>query len=134
MSLTAATRDRLSAAEAVTPIAGDRVYRDMRIQGDPLPAAVIFLISGPRASIFGGGDQALRRSRLQIDCLAESQAAADALSEAVIAAMKGPEIVGPVSFSHAFVANVRGTSSREPGKPSVFGTSVDLFVWWRSAA
>lgn len=133
MSISAATRDRLAGAGTVATIVGDRVYRDVRLQGDPLPAIVIYLASDRRPTVLGG-DQALRRSRLQLDCLAESRAAADALAEMAIAAMTDPVDTDTVSFSRSFVANVRGLTSREPSRPTVFSCSVDLLVWWRPAA
>lgn len=133
MSLTAATRDRLGADGGVTAIVGDRVYRDERPQGDPLPGVVIFLVSDPRPTVYGA-PQALRRSRLQIDCLGSDRASADALAEVVIAAMDDPAEQDGVRFSRAFPVNVRGLTSREPGRPSVFATSVDLIVWWQPAS
>ena len=106
MSLTAATRDRLGADGGVTAIVGDRVYRDERPQGDPLPGVVIFLVSDPRPTVYGA-PQALRRSRLQIDCLGSDRASADALAEVVIAAMDDPAEQDGVRFSRAFPVNVR---------------------------
>jgi Protein of unknown function (DUF3168) len=133
VSLTAASRDRLSADAAVAAIAGDRVYRDERRQGDPLPALVIHLISDSRPTVHGGA-QALRRSRLQLDCLGDSRAVADALAEVAIAAMTGADTVAGVIFSRSFVANVRGLTTRKPSQPTVFACAVDLLVWWRPAA
>lgn len=130
MSMTAALRDRLTAAATR---AASRVYRDIRPQGDPLPAVRLAMVSDPRPSTHDGR-QALRGTLVQADCMASSRGDADALAEQVIAASEGPATIAGVKFSRAFVEGSRSYSEPGEGRETTFVTSLGLRVWHQQAA
>ena len=127
MSVSANLRDALRAAPAINAIVDQRVYRDERPQGSPLAAIVILLVSDPRPLTFNG-PQSVRSARLQIDCLADSRGAADALGEVVIGLVDGRALSAVDTFESARVLNVRNDRSRDT-QATTFRTAIDLMVW-----
>jgi len=139
MSVTAATRDRLKAAAPVVAIAGDRAFREERPQGTALPAIVVHGITAPIDYTYSGPSD-LQRARVQLDCMAESAGAAEALADAAVAAMDGPAVLGGIRFVQSFVADRRDDSGRGTAGSGastvnalVFRASVDLFIWFKQA-
>lgn len=128
MSMSAALRDRLKAAG----VAKGSVYRDERTQGSTLPAVVLLVVSDPRPSTHDGR-QALRETRVQVDCMAASRGEADEIAEAVIATAEQPGIVSGVRFSRAFVDSSRTRSDKPASGGTTFITSLDLMVWHQPA-
>lgn len=72
------------------------------VQGAPWPALVLTKVSPGRDYTHGGPD-GLDGPRVQIDVLAETDIAADALAKAVIACMEGAGTVGGTTFHHGFL-------------------------------
>ncbi|WP_408585918.1 DUF3168 domain-containing protein [Novosphingobium sp.] len=72
------------------------------VQGAPWPALVLTKISPGREYTHSGHD-GLDGPRVQIDVLAETDVAADALAKAVIACMEAPATVGGTKFHSAFL-------------------------------
>lgn len=129
MALTAVIRDALRSSTDIQPLVAQRVYRDERPAGDPLPAIVLLLISDPRPRTYSG-QQSLRSARVQIDCLADSRGLADAIGEALIAAVDGHALADRPSIESARIINVRNDSSRLVAATSTtFRTAIDLMVW-----
>lgn len=127
MAISAVLRDALKSAASVTDQTGDRIYRDERPQGDPLPAIVILLVSDPRPLTFSG-PQSVRRARLQIDCLAARRGIADDIAEAVISEIDGRALARLPEFESARVIDVRNDSSRD-SPATTFRTAIDVMVW-----
>lgn len=88
MSAQAITHALISAAAGVTAIASTRIYPAMLPEGTTLPACVVRLVSNVRAAaIDAAAEQQVYRSRVQVNALAGSFVQAQALREAVKAAM-----------------------------------------------
>ncbi|TZG23890.1 DUF3168 domain-containing protein [Sphingomonas montanisoli] len=136
MSITAATRDRLKAAGAVEAIVSDRVFRDERPQGTPLPA-IVLIGAGGATDYHYRGRASVQRVRIQLDCWAGSRGDADALGVAVIEAMEGAADLGSIRFVRAFVTDRRDGSDRGEtiaatgAAPLAYRASIDFFVWFK---
>lgn len=127
MSMSADLRDRLE------PVANGQVYRDEILQGASGKRVRLQVVSDPRPTTHDG-DQALRETRVQLDCMAESRGDADDLAEAVIAAACPAGISGGTQFSRSFVAALRTYSERPDSGDTTFVSSLDLMVWHQPAA
>lgn len=126
MSMSADLRDRLK------PVAGGRVYRDVRPQGTSLPAIRLQVVSDPRPTTLKGR-QRTRPTTVQADCMAGDRGSADALAEAVIQTVEAAGVTGSTRFLRAFVDASRTYSERSDGRDTVFVTSLDLVVWHQPA-
>lgn len=111
MSMKPALRARIKADGAVAALAGPRVEWGKRRQGEPLPAVVLRVISDPRPQHLKGF-QSLRETRVQADCMAETEKEAVDLAEAVIAAAAGPFEQDGVKFSRSGVDGPRDLSGQ----------------------
>jgi len=103
----------LTANTGVTLIAGQRVAWGARPQTDSLPAVVLHKVAGGASySMDGrtGPDEAL----VQIDCWAGSANGAQALSEAVAAAL---ETMAPLPFQGAFITSEMDLHEMADGGP-----------------
>jgi hypothetical protein len=119
----------LLADPGVAAVVDDRITWKQREQGSPLPALVLHLISSPQTYTMKAVNT-LVRSRVQIDCLAESYLAALTLVRAVKAA--GDAIPSEPGFQAAFVEGDRDTLTETENDP-VLGRSLDLMVWHNPA-
>lgn len=126
MSMTADLRDYWKEAN----IAAGRVYRDERPQGTGLPALWFQVINGAVDPLMKG-EHALNPTRVQINCLAESRGAADALAEAVLAARPVREAIGDTYFARLLVDSTGQDSERQEAGGTIFRTRIDLIVWHR---
>lgn len=129
MTMSADLRDRLKTAG----VAGGAIYRDERPQGSPLPAVVALVASDPRPTTHDGR-QALRETRVQLDCQAASRGAADDIAEAAIAAAEPAGIFGGTRFSRSFVDSQRTYSERSDAGVTTFVNSLDFLIWHEPAA
>jgi len=128
MDLKGALRARLAVGAAAASV-GARIYWTQRIQGEPLPAIVMQVISDPRPQHLKGFDQ-LRETRVQIDCLGPSDKIATDLAEAVIADLVPAAITAGIRFNRAYVDAVRDLGE-QTDTAFIHRASVDLRVWWQ---
>lgn len=126
MAISTVLRDVLRDADAVQSFVVERVYRDERPQGDPLPAIVIQLISDPRI-YSAAGAMKFRRARLTIECLATSRGAADEIADAVIAEIDARALSERPEIESVTVIDVRNDSSRD-SPATTFRTAIDVMV------
>lgn len=122
-------RAALLGAPAVAGLVGTRVAWGELPQGAGLPGVVLQLVSQPREHVLDGV-VGLVRSRVQVDCWAESYAGAKALGRAVAARLDGFDgAVGGTLFQGLFRDGAR--DGREPGAPGsagYFRVSFDFLV------
>ncbi len=121
---------RLLADTGVAAIAGARVFPGSRPQGAALPAVVLNQISG--GPLYADdGEVGLEQARIQIDCWAESYAAAKLLARAVTASLSAFEgTVGATTFQ--FIELDIEQDLREGGGDAAsypFRTALDFLVW-----
>jgi hypothetical protein len=121
---------RLLADTGVAAIAGARVFPGSRPQGAALPAVVLNRISG--GPLYADdGEVGLEQARIQIDCWAESYAAAKLLARAVTASLSAFEgTVGATTFQ--FIELDIEQDLREGGGDAAsypFRTALDFLVW-----
>lgn len=76
----------LDAAAGVHAIVGNRIYPDLRPQDDALPA-VVYRRSGTSHESTIHGEVYLRRAQIDLDCIARTRASAEAIADAVEAAL-----------------------------------------------
>lgn len=131
MDMPGALRARAIADAGVATIAGTRVYWVQRIQGKPLPAVTLTVVSDPRPQHLKGFF-ALRETVVQADCLAESHKQATDLAEAVIAALVPEHSGNGIVFNRALVDAVRDLGEQTETH-FIYRTSVDLRLWWRAS-
>ncbi|WP_370286955.1 DUF3168 domain-containing protein [Pseudooceanicola nanhaiensis] len=121
-----AFRDILTGDAAVAALATGGVNWGAHPQGQPLPAVVLFLVSGAGGHTLDGPNR-LFEGRVQIDCYAQDYGTAKRLSRAVIAALDGH--AGGV-FQRIFWASSRdlrdATYSEAAERP--FRMSLDFLV------
>ena len=127
MTMSADLRDRLK------PAAGDHLYRDEIPQGTTGKRVRLQVISDPRP-VTHDGDQTLRETTVQLDCMAGSRGDVDDLAEAVIAAACPPGVFKSTRFERSFVDSLRTYSERADTGIVTFVTSLDLRVWHQPAA
>lgn len=121
-----ALRQRLLDDLAVAAIAGGRIEWEIQPQGAQRPNVTLQLVSDSRPDNLAGVP-AHRQSRVQFDCRAETKAAAAALREAVIAALRAPATSNSVTFGRGEVAGVRAfLETTETG--TVYRDSIDLLL------
>lgn len=128
MDMEGALRARITGASTT---AGTRVYWVDRPQLAALPAVTLQVISDPRPQHLKGFEET-RRTLVQIDCWAETYAAAKALKEAVLAAVVPENSSNGIRFDRAMVDSDRTTGERA-GDKFIHQHSVDLGVWWATA-
>lgn len=87
-TLPAAIVAQLRATSTVTALVSTRIYPDQREQASALPCVVYFRVSEMLDQHLGGLS-GLRMARYQFDCWASTRVTADAVAEALIAAMDG---------------------------------------------
>lgn len=110
--------------------ASGRIYRDLRPQGSPLPAVTIETVSGAIDTLMKGED-ALRSSRLQVNCLAVSRGEADAVAEHVIARRPFRQTAGSTNFRRLIVDQIETDNDTAPDGELTFRTRIDFIVWHR---
>ena len=98
---------RLRNDAGVSAIAGSRVYWNARPEKSDLPALVLLLVNQERAQHFGGFMSSIR-SLVQFTAMAEDQADAVALREAVIAAIAPEAEQDGIKFQAAQNIEIRG--------------------------
>lgn len=91
------------------------------------PCVVLTLVSDARPPLMQG-NQKLRRSRVQIDCMATDANTKRLLREAVIAAIEPPAVVAGTRFERSFIDNVADRSA-EAGNVFVHRDQVDAMIW-----
>lgn len=116
----------LTSNPAIAAVVGSRVYPVQLPQKPTLPAVRYNTISGLRTQS-QPGVQGLRRPRVQIDCYAETYAAAVNLRELVAARLnsyRGPAGVG--TMQGAFLVN---EYERFDDQSKAFIVSADYYLW-----
>jgi hypothetical protein len=118
----------LLADATVTGLVIDRVDWGSRRQGAPLPAMVLYVVSGAEGYTLKGAD-GLSITRVQIDCYGDTYASAKTLSRAVISALGGYSDTDFPGVFHVGTRDDREGGSNEADRP--FRTSLDFNVNWR---
>lgn len=128
MDMQGALRARITGAATT---AGTRVYWVDRPQTSALPAVTLQTISDPRPQHLKGFDE-LRSTRVQVDCWADTYAAARSLMEAVLAAVVPENTANGIRFDRSMVENSDDGGERA-GDKFVHRQRVDLIVFWATA-
>lgn len=128
MDMQGALRARITGAATT---AGTRVYWVDRPQSAALPAVTLQTISDPRPQHLKGFDE-LRPTRVQIDCWADSYAAAKTLMEAVLAAVVPQNTSNGIRFDRAHIDNADEGGERTETK-FIHRQRADLIVIWAVA-
>lgn len=126
-----ALRAYLLGAADVAALAGDRAYWGVRTQGEGLPAIVMTRVSGSDGLTYAGSD-GLFRARVQINCMAATNAAADALERAVRArlAARAFEQDG-VRFQGCFADSARDlTDTGLTDAEAIYCPSIDYIIFY----
>lgn len=132
----AALRARIVADAGVAAIVGTRVYPVIVPQDAASPWVRMQVISDPRRGHLKG-DNAMRRSRVQIDCMARKadgeggHARSRTLAFAIIAALQGPADVAGVRFGLIEAEGPEDLGEDTAGG-FVFRARVDLLVAHRT--
>lgn len=113
-------------------VASGRVYRDLRPQGTPLPAVAIETITDA-IDTFMKGEEALRETRLQVNCYGTSRGQADEIANAIIAARPVRQVAGGTDFRRLLVDQIGTDNDTPPDGVTIYRTRVDLIVWHRPA-
>jgi hypothetical protein len=127
----AAFLKRILDAPGIAAQVDDRVEFLRRSEGDPLPAINLFVASDDRPDHFKGA-QELRRSRVQVDVMADDMLEALDLAERAIAAVRDPATVEDVIFERASIEGPETSGEQETGL-YVNRARFDALVWHRSA-
>lgn len=123
----------LLAQSGITAVSGQRITWGRRTQGAALPAIVLHRIDGNRDYHLSGAS-GLVASRVQVDCWANTFAAAKLAARAVEAAVSGAHFTqGQTRFDAILIADERDDSEDVNGAP-LFRTSLDLAVHHASAS
>lgn len=131
MTFHAAVRTRLIDAAGVAALAGSRVAWVQRPQGEALEAITLQVISDQREQHLKGFDP-IRETRVQIDCWSASHVGAQALAEAVIAALVPEASVGGIAFNRAYVDVVRDLGEQSETQ-FIHRASIDMRFWWQTS-
>jgi len=118
----------LLADAGVSGLASNRVEWGSRRQGAPLPAVVLYVVSGAEGYTLKGRD-GLSITRVQADCYGDTFAGAKLLSRAVIDALGGYSDTDFPGVFHVGTRDDREGGSNEADRP--FRTSLDFNVNWR---
>jgi hypothetical protein len=127
MSMSADLRDRLK------PIAGGQVYRD-EIPQTIAGKRIRLQVAADSRPVTHDGDQAMRETTVQVDCMSSSRGDTDDLVEAALATACPPALFGATAFSRSFVDQSRSYSERADTGVVTYVTSLDLRVWHEPAA
>lgn len=128
MSMTADLRDHLK----TLPVTGERVYRDVRPQGSPLPAVRLQQVTDTAAP-FMKGEDALRETLVQVDVFAASRSEADAVAKAIENARPVRTTIGSTDFRRVFIDGGDTDSEVPASGGTIYRTRIDLLVWHRPA-
>ena len=130
----AALRSYLLADSTIAGMIIDRIYWQQRERGEPLPCLVLTRVSGTTGQTHGGADT-LVRSRIQVNCLADTRAAADALESAVMARLNGRAFTQDgVTFSTCQHIAARDlTEAGAIDTETVFCPSLDFLILHKEA-
>ena len=129
MEMQGALRARILADAGVSALAGTKVTWVTRPQSSTLPAVVLQTISDGRPQHLKGFN-ALRDTRVQIDCWAATYDASKQLSEAVIAAAVPQNTSNGIIFNRAMVDAV-DDGGEVVGTAFIYRVRVDLIIWWQ---
>jgi hypothetical protein len=131
MDWQSALRARLKADAPVVTLVGTRIDWVDRPQTTALPAITLQTISDLRPQHMGGFD-GTKEARVQVDVWAATYASAKAITEAVLAVLVPANTANGVSFSRAFVDNIRDLGERIETQ-FIHRTSMDLIIHHASA-
>jgi hypothetical protein len=120
-------RALLMNSAAVSALVGPRVDFGSRVQGDPLPALVLNVISGAEGLTQQGPD-GLHQNRVQVDCYALTAGAVEQLSAAVIGLLHGYRGGGFDLVQHVATRDGREGGTNEADRP--FRVSLDFETSW----
>lgn len=121
-------RALLTGSAAVTALApAARINWGAHPQGKPLPYIVLAVVSEvPQHTL--GGTVNLRQNRVQVDCYADSYAAAHGLAAAVIGALDGYRGGQFQGVFHAGTRDSREGGTNEADRP--YRRSLDFTTHW----
>lgn len=114
-------------SSAVSAFVGVRVDWGSRVQGEPLPALVLNVISGAEGLTLQGPD-GLHEGRVQVDCYALTMGAATQLSRAVLTLLHGYRGGGFGLVQHIATRNSREGGTNEAERP--YRVSLDFNTFW----
>lgn len=124
----------LSGDAGLTAEVSDRIFWNLRPQDDgAFPAIVLRLISSNDKYHMGGAD-GLTESRIQVDAMGETYAAAKTAARAVTAVLGGYRgTVGSTIFQSIEKDNERDTIEGETDdQVRIHQVSIDFLIWHRS--
>jgi hypothetical protein len=126
---------RLLADPALTGIAGQSVFWARRPQGILPPLVLLRMVSSVPALIMQG-EGPVEQSRVQIDCYAQTYAAARAMAAAVKARLGGYSgVVGATRFQGVFrVTEMDMTEGGETDPDRVMRVMLEFMVSWQPAS
>ncbi|MGF7161285.1 hypothetical protein FHS85_002920 [Rhodoligotrophos appendicifer] len=128
--------NHLLTSSALAALVSDRVFPVVRPQAWLRPAIVITKISG-LPDYTNDGPSGLASSRYQVDCWADTYAAATDVSRAVKAALSGMDVQGGDGgtpermwrLRGGFVEGERESAESDTGGSLLFRVSLDLIIW-----
>jgi hypothetical protein len=131
---------KLLATPAVTALVGDRIWPGVARQGTAAPFLILHTPGQQNRQLLEG-DAGYPRSRVRIECVAASAAAAEALGKAVFEALKNvtnetiADDKSPTEFSA--IATITPTDFETDGYSdarTAFTHILDFYVDWRLSA
>lgn len=128
MSWETALTARLEGDAGVAALVADRIYWLVAKQGVARPLIVLQTISDPRPMTMKGFI-GYRDSMVQIDCYADLLATAQAVREAVIAALADDATVGGVRFGRLRIDDVFQSFEEVEGEKPVRRERIDCVIW-----
>lgn len=135
MSAPADLRTYLLAQSGVSTLIGTRMYPDALPEGATLPAVVYYRISGTHVESLGG-IKAAGTCRVQLDAYAATRLAADAVGDALVAALRSLSVGQQSIGAGTIVCDVEIQGPRHDRQPPTDGSdeweyicSVDALLW-----
>jgi hypothetical protein len=120
---------KLLATAGVSDLVATRIRPVLAHQTDALPLIVVHQITH-RPEYSTSATVGLADTRVQIDCWGKTMASAQAVAEAVKAALSGQTFTqGGVTFQGCFVAGERHSFEGDQPEARRFRSSIDLQVW-----
>jgi hypothetical protein len=117
----------LGTQSGVTDLVSTRIYPTVLPQASTLPAITITQIDDMRNGTFAGPD-GLPGTLLQLDLWAGTKASANALYEAVRAALDG--MTGTAGDENVQSSSIESASDSYEESAKLHRIQVDLRVWW----
>lgn len=130
----AALITRLLANDGLSGLVGNRINWGERVQGEPLPAITMMIVSSGRRYNHGGVD-GTSDPRVQFDIFGNTMNEARIIRDALKEAIEVRQTVQGISFSVSLLDAERGPLIEDVGGgKKVYRYSLDFFLWHSIAA